>query len=127
MSKAADLSIVDDDASMLWFVTVVLSGEPVDVDTLRAGLQRYGTDHSFATSLRYSADRVEVSYWDEGAQLADVAESALLTWSEARQALRLPGWQVVGLEVLDQTTVRERGTRGRAPEFLVPGDIRPLR
>lgn len=113
--------------TVLWLVTVVMAGAPVNENVLRAGLHRYGQERSFATSLRYATDRVEISYWDEGRSLAAVADQALELWADARSALRLRGWHVVGMEVLDQTTLRERSERGRGPDLLAPGEIKPLR
>jgi len=51
---------------------------------------------------------------------------ALRLWADHRDSAGLPPWTVVGLEVLDRGTVRERGARGLVAPVLVLGDVRPL-
>lgn len=110
--------------SPLWYVVMTLAGQPVNVAQLSKRLERFGTDCVFASALRYRADRVEISYWDEAPVMSDALEAALASVSETKRILKLPGWDVVALEVLDRWSVRDRSSRGRGPELLVPGELR---
>ncbi|WP_461024338.1 hypothetical protein [Thalassiella azotivora] len=107
-------------------MTVVLAGEPVDALALRTGLQALQREQPFLASARYGADRVEVRYWDEAEDVDDAAAMALRIWPEHRESAGLPDWRVVGLEVLDRDTLRERSDRGLVPPALVLGEVRPL-
>lgn len=110
----------------LWHVTVVLAGEPVHPEALIAGLERLQAEQPFLASARYGRDRVEVRYWDEAENVDDAAAMALRIWPEHRDSAGLPEWHVVGLEVLDRETLRERSERGMVPSALVLGEVRPL-
>ena len=110
----------------LWHVTVTLAGKPTDSHALRAGLERLTHQSPFLASARYACDRVEVRYWDEAEDIDDAAAMALRLWHEHRESAGLPDWHVVGLEVLDRATLRERGDRGVIPPALVLGEVRPL-
>lgn len=110
----------------LWFVTVTFAGEPVPDEELRAGLLRLTEERPFLASARYGQGRVEVRYWDEAENIDDAAALALRLWFEHRDSAGLPNWHVVALEVLDRSTVRERGDRGLAGPSLVLGEVRPL-
>ncbi|MFP5336282.1 MAG: hypothetical protein ACLGIV_13320 [Actinomycetes bacterium] len=110
----------------LWHVTVTLAGEPADAPALRAGLERLTEESPFLASARYAGDRVEVRYWDEAENIDDAAAMALRLWHEHRVSAGLPDWHVVGLEVLDRATLRERGDRGAISPALVLGEVRPL-
>lgn len=110
----------------LWHVTVTYAGPAVDPVRLRNGLQRLTEESPFLASARYADDRVEVRYWDEAEDIDDAAAMALRLWNEHRDSTGLPDWHVVGLEVLDRATVRDRGDRGDVPVGLVMGEVRPL-
>ena len=110
----------------IWHVTVVLAGEPVDLRSLVRGLENLLDHQPFLGSARYGRDRVELRYWDEAEDVDDAAAMALRIWPEHRELAGLPDWHVVGLEVLDRDTLRERRERGLVPETLVLGEIRPL-
>ncbi|MFZ5871562.1 MAG: hypothetical protein ACOYXW_13695 [Actinomycetota bacterium] len=110
----------------LWHVTVTLAGPPTDAVRLRSALQRLTRESPFLASARYALDRVEVRYWDEAEDIDDAAAMALRLWGEHRDSAGLPDWHVVGLEVLDRSTLRERGDRGLIPPALVLGEVRPL-
>lgn len=110
----------------LWHVTLVLAGDSVEPDALRAGLERLQSEQPFLASARYGADRVEVRYWDEAENVDDAAAMALRIWPEHRSSAGLPDWHVVGLEVLDRETLHERSDRGLVPAALVLGEVRPL-
>ncbi len=91
-----------------WHVTVTLAGAPVEPLLLRSSLVRFAEQRMFLSSLRFLSDRVELSYWDEGRSMAEVASLAMRVWSEHRVSAGLPQWEVVGLEVLDRETYRDR-------------------
>ena len=110
----------------LWHVTVVVSGAAVPVEQLRTALDQLRRQHPFLASVRYAADRVEIRYWDEAEDIDDAAAMALRIWPENRDSAGLPDWRVVGLEVLDRGTLRERSERGLVPPSLVLGEVRPL-
>lgn len=116
----ADLSI----EHPLWLVVLTSAGPPVDPLQLRTRLDHYTTDYAFANGVRYRSDRLELTYWDEASHVQDAIESALLMWSGSRQHLMLPQWEVVGVEILERATVRERSAQGRGLELIVPGEIR---
>lgn len=110
----------------LWHVTVTLAGEPTDRERVRRGLERLVQERPFVESARYGRDRAEIRYWDEAEDVDDAAAMALRLWADHHGSAGLPPWTVVGLEVLDRDTVRERGARGLVPPALVLGDVRPL-
>jgi hypothetical protein len=90
------------DDARLWHVIVTVSGSPMEPLIVRAALQRLSEERPFLSRLRFSADRAEISYWDEGESLVDIASLALRLWSEHRESARLPSWEVIGLEVIEQ-------------------------
>jgi hypothetical protein len=96
------------DSSRFWHVTVTVAGEPWPISTLHAALRRLQQERPFIHSLRYDADRVEISYWEEGEQMLDAASLALRMWNEHRRSAQLPPWRVVGLEVIDRDTYQAR-------------------
>jgi hypothetical protein len=110
----------------LWHVTVTLAGEPADREQVRLGLEQLVRERPFLESARYGDDRAELRYWDEAEDVDDAAAMALRLWADHRDSAGLPPWTVVGLEVLDRGTVRERGARGLVAPALVLGDVRPL-
>ncbi|WP_432520324.1 hypothetical protein [Kineococcus sp. SYSU DK006] len=125
----------------LWSVTLTVAGEAVEVEELRAALDRLLDEHPFLSSVRYSATRVELRYWDEARDVDDAAAMALRLWPEHRSRTGLPPWSVVGVEVVDRTTVEHRvaqqsaqqgarrrphaGARPRTRSLDLIGDIAP--
>jgi hypothetical protein len=91
-------------------VAITLSGEPVEPMLVRAALLRLSEERPFLESMRFSGERAEIQFWDEGESMLDVASLALRLWSEHRDSAGLPRWEVVGLEVVEKS-VRERGSR----------------
>jgi hypothetical protein len=91
-----------------WHVTVTVAGEALDLDQVREALVRFADQHSFLHSLRYSADRAEVSYWEQADTMLDAAAMGLRVWPEHRESAALPRWEVVGLEVLERDTFNQR-------------------
>jgi hypothetical protein len=106
----------------LWHVTVTVAGPSVSTDEVRAGLERLGLDHPFLMSGRYASDRAEVRYWEEAPDVHDALAMALRLWGEHRNTAGLPNWSIVGLEVVDRETYRQRG--GQTP--LVSPGVRPF-
>jgi hypothetical protein len=94
-----------------WHVAITLSGEPVEPLLVRAALLRLAEERPFLESMRYSGERAEIQFWDEGESMLDVASLALRLWSEHRDSAGLPRWEVVGLEVVEKW-LRERGSGG---------------
>lgn len=94
--------------SRLWHVTVTVAGEEQSLSSTHDGLRRLQRERPFIHSLRYDADRAEVSYWEEGEEMIDAASLALRMWNEHRVTADLPAWRVVGLEVIDRDTYQAR-------------------
>ena len=70
-----------------------------------------------------ACDRAEVRYWEEAGNCGDAAALALRLWGEHRASAELPAWQVLGLEVVDESVHRERGgTR----QVMTVGGWRPF-
>lgn len=110
-----------------WHVTLLVAGPAVDLAVLRDGLERLAHEQPFLLSVRYTADRVEVRYWEEASCLDDAAALALRLWGEHRQSAGLPCWEVVGLEVVDRDTYQWRvGQRTGGPMLTTAGGIRPF-
>lgn len=105
----------------LWRVTVVMSGQGVDAEQLRLGLERLVQERPFMLAVRYAADRAELTYWDEGESLDDVAALALRLWGDHRESVGLPPWAVGALEVLDRATLIRRGDLRGTPPLLLTG------
>ena len=92
----------------LWSVTLTVAGAETDPGCLRAALDRLLAERPFLSSVRYSATRVELRYWDEARDVDDAAAMALRLWPEHRSSAGLPPWSVVGVEVVDRATVEHR-------------------
>jgi hypothetical protein len=108
------------DETRLWHVTVTVAGAPMEPLIVRAALQRMNELRPFLSSLRFGPDRAELTYWDEGDTLVDVASLALRLWNEYRANAVLPSWEVVGLEVVEKD-IRE----GRAYDAMVELTVVP--
>ncbi len=91
-----------------WHVTVTVAGSSVAPKRVREALQRLAGEQPFLSSIRYAPQRAELSYWEQAEDMVDAASMALRIWNEHRTTSRLPSWEVVGLEVLDQETYRVR-------------------
>ena len=96
------------DSSRLWHVTLTVAGVTWPLSPLHDALTRLQEERPFIHSLRYDADRVELSYWEEGEEMIDAASLALRLWNEHRISAALPPWKVVGLEVIDRDTYQGR-------------------
>ena len=91
-----------EDEVRLWHVTVTVAGAPMEPLIVRAALHRLSEERPFLSSVRFSADRAEITYWDEADTLVDAASLALRLWNEHRESARLPSWDVVALEVVER-------------------------
>jgi len=114
------------DTALMWHVVLQVAGDPVPVPELRQSLERLAHERPFLLTARYAADRAEVRYWDEAERLEDVAALALRLWGEHRSTAGLPTWRVVGLEVLDRETFRQRGSGDSAGVLVEAGSVRPF-
>lgn len=107
----------------LWHVSVTFAGPPVELADLDRALRRLVDAQPFLASVRYAADRAEVSYWDEAEDVDDAAALGLRLWAEHRRQADLPDWRAVGIEVVDRQTLHARGQRLPPPTSL--GEVRP--
>ena len=85
---------------------------------VRGALQRLAEQRPFLSGLRFTADRAEITYWDEADSLVDIASLALRLWNEYRDSANLPNWEVVGLEVVEREV---RDTRAHYDPMLEVG------
>lgn len=120
----ADPDAPEDPAYPLWHLTVTFAGPPTDLEQLAASLRTLVEEQPFLATVRYAADRAEVSYWDEAEDIDDAAALGLRLWAEHRRSADLPDWHPVGLEVVDRETLHARGQRMPGPSSA--GDVRPL-
>ncbi len=103
-----------DHGGRLWHVTVTVAGEPVEPMLVRSALTRLAEERPFMDSTGCTAESAEVTYWDEGDSLLDVASIALRLWAEHRDSAGLPLWEVVGLEVVEKSVHDARTYGGPA-------------
>jgi len=124
--EVADGGAVATEESVMWFVTVTVSGPPADTDSVRSSLERLSAERPFVVSARYSADRAEVRYWDESDEVEVAVSQALRMWRDHALTARLPRWRVVGVEVVDRETARLRWDKAGEPQVFVLGEIRRM-
>ncbi|GAA5025182.1 hypothetical protein [Actinopolymorpha pittospori] len=117
--------MVSPQETRMWHITVTVSGEPHNLDEVRAALERLVEERPFLLTVRYQADRAEVRYWEQANEILDAASLALRLWSEHRESTGLPQWEVIGLEVLDQETFTMRVDEGTAPPPFAGTAVRP--
>jgi hypothetical protein len=115
-----------DGAPALWFVKVTVGGDPLAPHRVQKALERLSVERAFLVSARYGEDRVEVRYWDECDDVDEAIRQALSLWGDDEVSTRLPGWRVIGLEVVDQPTARRQWDRGDHPRVFVLGEILPF-
>ena len=113
-------------ASRLWHVTLSLSGAEAPLSEVRRGLERLAHDHPFLLAGRYAGDHAEIRYWEEARDLHDAAAVALRLWGEHRGTAQLPPWEIVGLEVIDRDTYRQRLAAGHGPRPATPVGVHPF-
>lgn len=95
-----------------WHVTVTVAGGAVEPLLVRSALTRLAQERPFLESADFTAESAQVSYWDEGSSLLDVASLALRLWAEHRDSAGLPSWEVVGLEVAEKPLHEGRNAAG---------------
>jgi hypothetical protein len=91
-----------EDAGRLWHVTITVAGPVTEPFVVRRALQRLAEERPFLESLRYGADRAELTYWEQASSIVDAGSLALRLWSEHRDTAGLPPWEVVGLDVRER-------------------------
>jgi hypothetical protein len=101
-----------------------MCGDRVQPADVLAALERLADERPFLLTGRYAADRAELAYWEEGTDCGDVAALALRVWGEHRASAGLPNWQVVGLEVIDESVYRSRA--GALGPVAAVGGWRPF-
>jgi hypothetical protein len=113
-------------AGRLWHVTLTFGGHPVEPAALRDALEKLAHAHPFL-SARYTADRVEVRYWEEAGRVEDALALALRLWDEHRPSTGLPDWPLAGLEVIDRVTfTRRAGERNPVVSLVPAGQVAPF-
>jgi hypothetical protein len=106
-------------------VTLTVSGPATPLAEVRRALEALVNDHPPLMTSRYAADHAEIRYWEEARDLQDAAAMALRLWGEYRTRAGLPPWQIIGLEVVDRATYRQRLTEGYAP-IVAEIPVRPF-
>jgi hypothetical protein len=104
----------------MWHVTLTVAGAAVPTIEIRSGLERLEHEHPFLLAGRYAPDRAEVRYWEEAPDAESVVLLALHLWDEHRVTAGLPGWEVVGLEVVDRETFHRRVVNGQHSRPVLP-------
>jgi len=119
--------VVDDEkAPAIWFVKVTVGGDSLPLLRVHRALELLSVERAFLVSARYGADRADIRYWDECDDADQAIRQALSLWGDAEVSTRLPGWQVIGLEVADRATARRQWDRGDHPRVFALGEILPF-
>ena len=100
----------------MWHVTLTVCGPAEAPDDIRDALTRLAHQHPFLLEARYGPDRAELRYWEEAEDLSAATAVASRMWSEHERSADLPGWDVVGLQVLDRATYLQREPLKAVPE-----------
>jgi hypothetical protein len=101
----------------MWHVTLTMSGESQPIDHVRQALERLSHAHPFLLEARYGNDRAELRYWEEADDMDAAIAIASTMWESNERSSGLPGWDVVGLQVLDRHTyLRHEPLRVLPPE-----------
>ena len=103
----------------LWHVTVTVAGEAMEPLMVRAALGRLSQERPFISAMRFSSERAEITYWDEADLIVDAGSLALRLWNEHRESARLPGWEVVGLEIVERSLHVDRSAYENMAELSV--------
>jgi hypothetical protein len=93
---------------------------------VQRALERLSVERAFLVSARFADDRADIRYWDECDGADEAIRQALSLWGDEEVFTRLPGWKVIGLEVVDQQTARRQWDRGDHPRVFVLGEIVPF-
>ena len=101
----------------MWHVTLTVSGESQPIDHVRQALERLSHAHPFLLEARYGNDRAELRYWEEAEGMDAAVAIASAMWGANERSSGLPGWDVVGLQILDrQTYLQHEPLRVLPPE-----------
>jgi len=106
---------------IMWHVTLIVSGAPASLELLRLALEKLCALDPQNMGARYSSDRAELQFWDQGVDVAHVAASAADLWRSSQRDTGLPDWAVVALEVMDRDHWRVH-TPGVHP-VIAPGSV----
>ena len=87
---------------------------------VRGALHRLSEQRPFLSTVRFTSECAEITYWEEAASLFDAASLALRLWNEYRDTARLPSWEVVGLEVVEQQLKQNRDHDALGDLHVVP-------
>lgn len=121
------LAAFDDATNIgIWFVKVTLGGGDLDPELIRTALAELSVERAFLVSARYDSGRAEVTYWDEGGDVNVAIQQAITLWGSSEVLTCLPGWQVVGLEVLDREAARRQVDAALRPRVFALGEIAPF-
>jgi hypothetical protein len=93
---------------------------------VKAALERLSSEQPFLLSGRYGADKAEVRYWEEAPECADAVALGLRLWGEHRASAKLPAWQVLGVEVVDQEVFQGRDGEVSVSLVAPAGGWRPF-
>jgi hypothetical protein len=115
-----------DGGPALWFVKVTVGGDSLTPEQVRQALEELSVERAFLVSARFDSDRADVRYWDECDHADEAIRQALSLWGDDEVFARLPGWTVIGLEVVDQQTARRQWDRGDHPRVFMLGEILPF-
>ncbi|MGW5236724.1 hypothetical protein ACWEQU_31670 [Streptomyces nodosus] len=115
-----------EEAPRLWHVTLSVSGAEAPLGEVRRALEQLAHDTPFLMTSRYAGDHAEIRYWEEARDLHDAAAVALRLWGEHRRSAGLPPWEIVGLEVVDRVTYRQRMAEGYGPRPATPVGVHPF-
>jgi hypothetical protein len=115
-----------DGALELWFVKVTVGGDRLSPMRVKRALEQLSVERAFLASARFDRDRAEVRYWDECGDAEEAVRQALSLWGNDEVFAELPGWRVMGLEVVDRATARRLWDRGDLPRVFALGEILPF-
>ena len=115
-----------DPAVGLWLVKVTLGGDDLDLEWVHRVLSELSVERAFLLTARYADDRAEISYWDEGSDVNVAVEQAFALWGSREVLGALPGWQVIGLEVLDRVAARKKWEMEPGRRVFALGEIAPF-
>lgn len=107
---------------VLWHVTVLMQGRPEPLPQLHRALVEMCAMDPMNLAVRYREDRAELQFWDEGPEVAAVADAAARLWGSLRDAAGLPAWTAVGLDVRQQQVWREQ----EPAAAVAPGSVAPF-
>ena len=93
-----------EDEVRLWHVTVTVAGVPMEPLIVRGALQRLNEQRPFISTLRFSADRAEIGYWDEAETLVDAASLGLRLWNTIVAKVRQVAVRIVDLLIHERHT-----------------------